>query len=193
MTFSELRRLWRADLYRYRGEANARLLLSFLLLHPGYKYTFTMRLCRFLKERRRNPALLPFFLLVRLLLRRYRYRYGIDIPASATVGPGLYINHPGDIVVHSRSTIGSNCNLSHGVTLGEANRGRNKGFPTVSDGVYIGPGAKLVGAVRVGDNVAIGANSVVTTDIPPGSVAAGVPARVISSDGAVGYVNNTDW
>ena len=97
-------------------------------------------------------------------------RYGIDIPPSTQVGPGLYINHPGGIVVNSGSVIGANCNLSHEVTLGQANRGARAGLPVVGDGVYIGPGAKIVGAVRVGDDVAIGANAVVTSDVPDHAV-----------------------
>ena len=113
--------------------------------------------------------------------------------ASTAVAPGLYINHPGGIVVHSEATIGRHCNISQDVTLGEANRGRNKGFPVVGDGVYLGPGAKVVGHVHVGDDVAVGANAVVTRDVPAGSVVVGIPAKVISQEGAAGYVNHTDW
>jgi serine O-acetyltransferase len=89
--------------------------------------------------------------------------------------------------------IGRNCNISQGVTIGRANRGRNKGYPVLGDGVYIGPGAVIAGSVRIGNDVAIGANCVVTTDIPDHSVVVGVPGRVISSEGAEGYVNRTDY
>ncbi|MGE5865508.1 MAG: serine O-acetyltransferase, partial [Rhizobacter sp.] len=106
---------------------------------------------------------------------------------------GFYIGHFGGIVVNGESVIGKNCNISQGVTLGQANRGRNKGCPIVGDNVYIGPGAKLVGAVRIGDNVAIGANAVVTRDVPDNAVVVGIPARVISHEGSAGYVNNTDY
>jgi serine O-acetyltransferase len=130
---------------------------------------------------------------MRLWLRRLRYRFGIDVPASTRVGPGLYINHPGGIVVHSEAVIGRNCNLSHDVTVGEANRGPRKGFAVIGDGVFLGPGAKVIGRVHIGDDVAVGANAVVTSDVPGGSVVAGVPARVISHAGAVGYINHTDY
>jgi serine O-acetyltransferase len=84
--------------------------------------------------------------LMRLWLRRLRYRFGIDVPASTRVGPGLYISHPGGIVVHSEAVIGRNCNLSHGVTVGEANRGPRKRFPVIGDGgsVVAGVPARVI-------------------------------------------------
>jgi serine O-acetyltransferase len=67
------------------------------------------------------------------------------------------------------------------------------GYPTLGDNVYIGPGAKKVGAVRIGNNVAIGANCVVTKNIPGNSVVVGIPGRIISQDGSTGYVQRTDY
>jgi serine O-acetyltransferase len=152
-----------------------------------------MRLCQYLSTRRKNPLLRAAGLLARGLLGHYAIAYGIQIPASTEIGAGLHIGHPGTIVVHPRSRIGRNCNISQGVTLGQANRGPRKGHPTVGDGVYIGPGAKLVGAVRVGNNVAIGANCVVTGDVPDNAVIVGVPGRVISFAGAEDYINHVDY
>ena len=77
--------------------------------------------------------------------------------------------------------------------VGQANRGGNKGYPTIGDNVYIGPGAKIVGAVKVGNNVAIGANCVVTKDVPDNAVVVGVPGKIISYTGSEGYVNRTDY
>ena len=74
-----------------------------------------------------------------------------------------------------------------------ANRGTNKGYPVLGDNIYIGPGAKIVGAVRIGNNVAIGANCVVTKHVPDNSVVVGVPGKVISQEGSIGYVNRTDY
>jgi serine O-acetyltransferase len=79
------------------------------------------------------------------------------------------------------------------VTLGKSNRGKNKGSPVLGDNVYIGPGAKIVGGIRVGDNVAIGANCVVAKNIPDNAVVVGVPGEVISMDGSVGYINRIDY
>ena len=74
-----------------------------------------------------------------------------------------------------------------------ANRGPKEGCPTIGDNVYIGPGAKLFGRISIGDNAAIGANAVVTGDMPDSAVAVGVPAKAVSSSGSSGYVNNTDY
>ena len=77
--------------------------------------------------------------------------------------------------------------------MGVANRGERKGYPTIGDNVYIGPGAKLVGKIIVGNNAAIGANCVVTKDVPENGVVVGVPGKVISMNGSVGYINRTDY
>jgi serine O-acetyltransferase len=191
MTRDELRHLWYADLYRY-GPTGPRAAARALLNEPGYRYSFVLRLVAYARSQP-DPWHRVLAFAARLWLRRLRFRFGVDLPASTQVGSGLYMNHPSGIVVHSEAVIGRNCNLSQDVTLGEANRGRNAGFPTVGDGVYIGPGAKIVGAVHLGDDVAVGANCVVTRDVPAGSVVAGVPGRVISNEGARGYVNRTDY
>ena len=193
MTRAELAAIVRADYHRYGWEQTAAAWAKALTLHPGFRYTVALRACQFCATNRPAPWARAGHLLLRALLRRWRLRFGIDIPPSTQVGPGLYLNHPGGIVVNSGAVIGANCNLSQGVTLGQANRGARAGLPVVGDGVYIGPGAKIVGAVRVGDDVAIGANAVVTGDVPDHAVVGGVPARVISHDGAAGYVNRTDW
>jgi serine O-acetyltransferase len=191
MTSDELRFLWYADLYRY-GPTSKRVLARALANEPGYRYSFVMRLAAYARTHR-DPGHRALAIVARMWLRRLRFRLSVDVPASTAIGAGLYMNHPNGIVVHSEAVIGRNCNLSQGVTLGEANRGRNAGFPVLGDGVYVGPGAKIVGAVRVGDNAAIGANCVVTHDVPESAVVVGVPGRVISSDGATGYVNRTDY
>ena len=85
--------------------------------------------------------------------------------------------------------IGDNVNISQGVTIGQTNRGKRKGVPVIGNGVYIGPGAKVIGKVTIGNNVAIGANAVVTEDVPDNACVAGVPAKIVSMNGAEGYVN----
>lgn len=121
------------------------------------------------------------------------YKYGIAIAPDMEIGSGFYIGHYGGIVISPYSKIGKNCNLSHGVTLGQANRGSNIGSPILGDNVYVGPGAKIVGAVRIGNNVAIGANCVVTKDIPDEAVVVGVPGKVISHKGSLDYISKTDY
>ena len=102
---------------------------------------------------------------------------------------GFYIGHFGSIVVNGEATIGSNVNISQGVTIGQSNRGPRKGVATIGNCVYIGPGAKIVGNVKIGNNVAIGANCVVTKDIPDNAVVAGIPGEVLSMNGAECYVD----
>jgi len=131
--------------------------------------------------------------LARIMLHHLTYKLGISIPPSTKIGSDFYIGHFGGIVINHKSVIGKNCNISQGVTLGQANRGANKGYPSLGDNVYIGPGAKIVGAVKIGNNVAIGANCVVTKDIPDNSVVVGVPSRVISKEGSAGYINRIGY
>jgi serine O-acetyltransferase len=156
MSFSEYRDLVRSDLYRHEGAAGFSDFLRNSILSPGFQYSFWMRTAAFLSSHR----ILRFGLghLARLVLRHYSLKYGISIPWRTKIGPGFYIGHFGQVVVHYRAVIGANCNISQGVTIGQANRGPRKGYAFIGDNVYIGPGAKIVGSVRVGNNVAIGAN-----------------------------------
>jgi serine O-acetyltransferase len=120
-------------------------------------------------------------------------RFGITLPVECAVGPGFYIGHFGGIVIHQEVQIGRDCNLSQGVTVGLASRGKYFGCPTIGDRVYIGPGAKIFGKIVIGDDVAIGANAVVTRDVPAGAVVVGMPAKVISTAGSAGYICNTHY
>lgn len=114
---------------------------------------------------------------------------GIDIPFTARIGRGLYIGHFGQIILSTRTVMGEFCNLSQGVTIGQAGRGDNVHVPVIGDRVYIGPGAKLFGKLTIGNDVAIGANAVVTKDLPDNAVAVGIPAKVISFDSSRDFVN----
>ena len=172
------------DLYRYTG-SNSGVFKSFFI-NPGFKYTCLMRLEYLLSVNSKKSLLLLF---VKLLKRHYSFKYGIQIPGTTKIGKGFYIGHFGTIVVNSNTIIGDNVNISQGVTIGQANRGKNKGAPVIGNEVYIGPGAKIVGSVKIGNNVAIGANAVVTKDVPDGAVVVGIPAKIISMSGSDGYIN----
>ena len=106
---------------------------------------------------------------------------GIDIPSAVQAGPGLYIGHFGGIIVHEDVRMGRDVNLSQQVTIGIGGFGARRGTPVLGDRVYVGPGAKLFGPITVGDECIIGANAVVNRSIPPRSIVAGVPARLIRS------------
>jgi len=191
VNYEEYKYLILSDLYRITADVRPSVLIRHVLRCGTYQYNFWLRTWRFTKS---NPWLrYPFHALANLMLHRLTYKFGIAIPPETDIGPGFYIGHFGGIVVNSRAVIGKNCNISHGVTLGQANRGKNKGFPVIGDNVYIGPGAKIIGAVKIGNNAAAGANCVVTKDVPDHAVVAGVPGRIISQAGSEGYVNNTGY
>lgn len=101
---------------------------------------------------------------------------GAEIPVTTRIGGGLLLPHPNGIVIHPAVVIGVNCILFQQVTLGT--RG-GKAVPLVGNGVDIGPGAKILGGVVIGDHAVIGANAVVLEDVAPGDVVAGIPARPI--------------
>lgn len=191
MSYRTFAQLVRSDLYRHAESCSRSAFLQTMVGCPGFEYAFWLRAVAWLRSET-GPAklLLPF---AGLLKRHLSYKYGISIPASTRIGPGFYIGHFGGIVVNEACVIGSNCNISQGVTLGQANRGQNRGAPVIGDNVYLGPGAKVVGNLRIGTNVAVGANAVVTRDVPDDAVVGGVPARVLSYEGAGGYVNRTDY
>lgn len=100
---------------------------------------------------------------------------GADIPLNCQIDGGLLLPHPNGVVVHPSAKIGPNCLLFQQVTLGT--RG-GAGAPVLQGHVDVGAGAKLLGAIEIGEHSQIGANAVVTTNIPPHSVAAGIPAVV---------------
>lgn len=189
MSFDAYYKTITSDLFRYCGRANIYLLIKYLFLNPGFKYTFLMRTSSYLKHTSR--LLCPFYVIFRLLLRHYEYKYGISIPYNTVIGYGLYIGHFGGIVVHHEVTIGNNCNINHDVTIGAAYGGRFPGVPTIGDNVFIGPGAKIIGGITIENNVAVGSNCVVTTSIPENAVVVGIPGLVKSFKGSGHYVVNT--
>ena len=191
MISKQYKKMVGSDLYRISKDSSFRSFLQVLMRDEGFVYCFWMRTCFFLYGSKLLKAILyPF---AKLILAHYKYKFGISIPFSTQIGSGFYIGHYGGIVVNEKSVIGKNCNISHGVTLGQANRGKNKGYPVIYDNVYIGPGAKIVGNIQIGNNVAIGANCVVTRNIPDNAVVVGVPGEIISYKGSEGYVEHTDY
>jgi serine O-acetyltransferase len=194
MDKKELKRLRHSDLYRYTGKDASRLgiRLRMRLSNPGFKYSYQMRKCRYLYEK--SGWIHKVLLWVAAMkLARVGRKYGIDIPFTCEIGAGFYIGHFGCIIMSHQVKIGRNCNISQDVTIGIKQRGKRMGCPTIGDNVYIAPGARIIGGIKVGNNVAVGANCVVVDDVPDNAVVVGVPGRVISSEGAVGIMHNTDY
>ncbi len=184
MRINQLIGLISADLYRYSGKMSWRTFFVILIRKPGFCYTFWMRLCLYT----RNIWLYPVYLIARLMHRHYMFKFGISIPYTVEIGRGFYIGHFGTIVISGQVKIGSNCNISQGVTIGKNQRGKKQGYPIIGNDVYIGPGAKIIGNITVGNNVAIGANCVVVDDVPNNAVVVGVPGKIASMNGTEGLL-----
>jgi serine O-acetyltransferase len=107
-----------------------------------------------------------------------RWLTGIEIHPGATIGRRLFIDHGMGVVIGETAEIGDDVMLYHGVTLGGRSLKREKRHPTVGSRVTIGAGARILGPVYIGDDVQIGANSVVVKDIPAGAIATGIPATI---------------
>ncbi len=119
-----------------------------------------------------------FSLLYKVLYKIVQVITGIEFPCEVKVGKNFVIDHFGGIVVSGYARFGDNCRIRSGVVVGLA-RVEDPCAPSIGNNVDIGTGAKLLGRISVGDNVQIGANSVVTRDVPSNSIAVGVPARVM--------------
>jgi len=187
MNFKRYKYLILSDLYRYGGAKGKIAFFKFFYIGEGFTYSFWMRTSSYTREHK----ILKYFLypIAKIILSHYVYKLGISIPKTTKIDSGFYIGHFGTIIINGNCIIGKNCNISQGVTLGQANRGKNKGVPRVGNNVYIGPGVKIIGNITIGNDVALGANCVVTKDIPDNSVVVGIPAKIISSKGSKGYVN----
>jgi serine O-acetyltransferase len=108
---------------------------------------------------------------------------GVEIHPAAKIGPGLFIDHGMGIVIGETAEIGNDVSLLQGVTLGGTSTRREKRHPTLRDNVTVGAGAKIIGAITIGEGSRVGAGSVVVRDVPPNAVVVGVPGRVTYKDG----------
>jgi serine O-acetyltransferase len=178
-----------ADLYRYTAKTDVSAFLRCILFMPGFRYTFLIRTAKYLKSK--GMLLIPLYILTRLLLHHYQFKYGISIPCNTEIGPGFYIGHFGGIIVNSNVIIGKNCNINQGVTIGAAYGGKNPGTPIILDNIYLGPGSKIFGGITIGNHVAVGANCVVAKSIPDYGVVVGIPGELVSMKGSSEYVVNT--
>lgn len=127
-----------------------------------------------------GPKLLraPCSVLYRALFRYVRNHYGIELPYSVKLGRRVIVEHCGAIVIHGNCSLGDDCIVRQGVTLGNRTLDRPFDAPQLGARVNVGAGAKILGAVRVGDDAQIGANAVVLDDVPAGATAIGIPARI---------------
>jgi serine O-acetyltransferase len=139
------------------------------LRSPGVHAVVVLRFGQWVRGRARIARLLldPLYLLANLYVKVF---WGMELSRHTRIGPGLYIGHFGGITVSPLAVIGRDCTISQSTTIGVAGQGARAGAPTIGDDVYIAPGARVFGKIRVGNNVKIGANAVVYRDVPENAV-----------------------
>ncbi len=155
--------------------------LSIILTYPGVKAVFFHRIANFF-------SIAKFDLIARMISQFSRFLTGIEIHPKAKIGENLFIDHGMGVVIGETSEIGNNVTIYHMVTLGgispsiESNQQRNvKRHPTLMDNVVVGSGAQILGPVVVGKNAKVGANAVVTKDVPENAVMVGIPAKNVGT------------
>ena len=158
--------------------------ISILLTYPGVKALFFHRIANFFSKAK-------FDLIARLISQLSRFFTGIEIHPKAEIGKNFFIDHGMGVVIGETSEIGDNVTIYHATTLGgispsiKSNEQRDvKRHPTLKNNVVVGSGAQVLGPIIVGENAKIGANAVVTKDVPANAVMVGIPAKNINEDGS---------
>ena len=148
------------------------------LFRQGLWVIAVYRFGRWRYQIRRRWMRMPFSAAYRILWLLVEILTGIELPCEAIVGRRFRIDHFGGIIISGDAVFGDDCVIRNGVTVGLRNTGE-RGSPVIGNRVDVGAGAKILGSICIGDDVAIGANAVVLTDVPPHSIAVGIPARVL--------------
>jgi serine O-acetyltransferase len=150
----------------------ARTNLELLFCYPGLHAIWGHRIAHWLWVQK-------LYLLARWLSHFTRFLTGIEIHPGATIGRRFFIDHGMGVVIGETSEIGSDVTLYHGVTLGGTSLEKGKRHPTLGDRVVVGTGAKILGAITIGEGSRVGANAVVVKSVPPNSVVVGVPGQIV--------------
>ena len=155
--------------------------LSLILTYPGVKAVFFHKISNFFH-------LAKFHLVARIISQLSRFLTGIEIHPGAKIGKNLFIDHGMGVVIGETSEIGNNVTIYHMATLGgiapsinSNNQRQVKRHPTLSDCVVVGSGAQILGPVMIGANAKVGANAVVTKDVPENAVMVGIPAKNVGT------------
>ena len=158
---------------------------SILLTYPGVKAVFFHRFANKLWK-------MKMYLFARIVSQSSRFITGIEIHPAAKIGKNLFIDHGMGVVIGETSDIGDNVTLYHAVTLGGVspsidsdNQRFQKRHPTLKNDVVVGSGAQILGPIIVAENAKVGANAVVTKDVPKDAVMVGIPAKNINQDNKV--------
>ncbi len=145
--------------------------LTALLLYPSMQIRYFYKIAAIFQK-------LHLKFLAKLVLQIGRMITGIEINLGAQLGRNIFIDHGMGVVIGATAIVGDNVIMYHGVTLGATVNVPGRRHPQIGNNVMIGAGAKLLGPITIGDNVSIGANAVVTKDVPANSVAVGIPAVI---------------
>jgi serine O-acetyltransferase len=156
----------------YDRDPAARTNLELLLCYPGLQAIWGHRINHWLWVHK-------LFLLARWLSQIMRFITGIEIHPGARIGPRFFIDHGMGVVIGETAEVGADVTLYHGVTLGGTSLKKEKRHPTLGDNVVVGTGAKILGAITIGEGSRIGANAVVVKSVPPNSVVVGVPGQIV--------------
>lgn len=186
-TLFQIRDDIRAALARDPAARNA---AEVVLFYPGFHARVAHRLAHALH--RRGVPLIP-----RGIMHLARFFTGIEIHPGARIGPRFFIDHGMGVVIGETAEIGAGVTLYQGVTLGGTSTRRAKRHPTLRDNVVVGAGAKVIGAVEIGENARIGAGSVVVTSVPANATVVGVPGHIVAfhddSNGVIQRLPDPEW
>lgn len=170
--------LFPKDLYRYYG-ANGEPLFRRLFRSNEIRFLRAFRKAQYYLNR--NKILFYFW---EFRKRRIANKTHIQISSFAEIGEGFYIGHFGRVIINPKAVLGKNINIATGVTIGQTNRGKLSGAPTIGDNVWIGTNAVIVGKINIGTDVLIAPNAYVNFDVPDHSIVVGNPAKVIHRENA---------
>lgn len=186
MSQLSVKMLIQSDSQRYGGKNSWFGRLRTKFVYPSFRYTCEHRkVHRYIEEGKRGIG----YYYHRYKLLRYSIKFGYQINAETKVGPGLYLGHRGTVIVNGNAVLGANVNLATGVTIGQENRGKRKGCPTIGNSVWIGSNAVIVGKITIGDNVLIAPGTYVNFDVPSNSIVVGSPVKIIPNEAATeGYI-----
>ena len=199
----ELKDIIYADLFRYTGNARRYKNIYACYLEerrssPEFSYISVMRRTRFYADQiNRFDGIRKKLYQIKFAVSNYRLdklsrKYHFQIPYDTNIGKGFYLAHFGRVIIHPKSIIGHNVNVSTGVVIGTQFRGKRKGAPHIGNYVWIGANAVIVGNIRIGNNVLIAPGAYVNFDVPDGSIVIGNPGLIRRSPGAtLNYINNT--
>lgn len=200
----ELKDIVYSDLYRFTGNVRRhnKVFLTFVqewMSSPEFRFLNSFRRTQYYYLAMMNSPIGFKRLVSKIAFHFYNIglnhktiKYQFQIPYETKIGKGLYLAHFGRVIIHPKSVIGHNVNISTGVVIGTQFRGPRKGAPNIGNYVWIGANAVIVGNIRIGNNVLIAPGAYVNFDVADNSIVIGNPGLIRRSPGAtLGYINNT--